>query len=65
MNDLDPVLGDPAKERLVSPAPGIAERDRRWAESHRAMRIVVVAAFLLGLAILAIGVVWYVIAELR
>jgi len=29
------------------------------------MRIVVVAAFLLGLAILAIGVVWYVIAELR
>jgi hypothetical protein len=39
----------------------VVECDRRWAESHRSMFVVVIAAVLVGLAFI-VGVVWYEMA---
>jgi hypothetical protein len=39
----------------------IAERDRRWVESHRSTFVVVIVAALVGLAFI-VGVVWYELA---
>lgn len=58
MTDPDPVLADPAKERLAH------STDRPGVEFSRSTRVLVYTAALLGL-VLAAGVVWYVIAELR
>lgn len=58
MTDPDPVLADPAKERLARAT------ELPVAEFSRSTRVLVYTAAVLGL-VLAAGVVWYVIAELR
>lgn len=58
MTDPDPVLADPAKERLARAT------ELPVATFSRPTRVLVYTAALLGL-FLAAGVVWYVIAQLR
>lgn len=58
MTDPDPVLADPAKERLARAT------EIPVAAFSRSTRVLVYAAALLGL-FLAAGVIWYVIAQLR
>jgi hypothetical protein len=58
MTEPDPVLADPARERLLDPT------ERPLAEFSRSTQILVHTAALLGL-ILAVGVIWYVLVETR
>lgn len=55
-NEPDPVLSDPAMERLARAA------ELPVVEFSRSTRILVYVAAMLGL-VLAVGVVWYVIAR--
>lgn len=58
MTDPDPVLADPTRERVADPT------ERPGVEFSRSTRILVYVAAALGL-VLAVGVVWYVLAVAR
>lgn len=56
-----PQLAEQMQDPEFRAAYEIAERDRRWAESHRSMALVVIAAVLVGVVFI-VGVVWYEMA---